>query len=149
MPYRAVLSIESRLASFSVRKLGEKCRLLAAQSMEALYESSQFRTVRLASIPISSSGGSMNTAFILMAQYNGRAIIPLEQICKDYFTHLTTAMFQRKVMAGQIKIPITRMEPSQKSAKGIHITDLAAYLDLQREAAVKECNQLNGFRRAS
>jgi len=41
------------------------------------------------------------------------------------------------------------MEPSQKSAKGIHITDLAAYLDLQRDAAVKELNQLNSFRRAS
>lgn len=85
----------------------------------------------------------MNTAFILMAQYNGRAIIPLEQVCKDYFTHLTTEMFQRKVLAGQIKIPITRLETSQKSAKGIHITDLATYLDLQREAAVKECSQLN------
>lgn len=91
----------------------------------------------------------MNTAFILMAQYNGRAIIPLNQICKDYFTHLTPEMFQRKVLAGQIKLPITRMEPSQKSAKGIHITDLAAYLDLQRDAAVKELNQLNSFRRAS
>ncbi|WP_095128726.1 pyocin activator PrtN family protein [Pseudomonas sp. Irchel s3h14] len=91
----------------------------------------------------------MNTAFILMAQYSGRAIIPLDQICKDYFTHLTPEMFQRKVLAGQIKIPITRLETSQKSAKGIHITDLAAYLDLQRDAAVKEYNQLNGFRRAS
>jgi hypothetical protein len=91
----------------------------------------------------------MNTAFILMAQYNGRAIIPLEQVCKDYFTHLTPEMFQRKVLAGQIKIPITRLEPSQKSAKGIHITDLATYLDAQRAAAVKECDQLNGFRRAS
>lgn len=91
----------------------------------------------------------MNTAFILMAQYNGNAIIPLERICKDYFTHLTPEMFQRKVLAGQIKIPITRLESSQKSAKGIHITDLANYLDLQRAAAVKESNQLNGFRRAS
>jgi hypothetical protein len=90
----------------------------------------------------------MNTAFILMAQYNGRAIIPLDQICKDYFTHLTPEMFQRKVLAGQIKIPITRLEPSQKSAKGIHITDLASYLDAQRAAAVKECNQLSGVRRA-
>lgn len=90
----------------------------------------------------------MKTAFILMAQYNGQAIIPLEQVCRDYFTHLTPEMFQRKVMSGQIKIPITRLEPSQKSAKGIHITDLAAYLEMQRDAAVKECNQLNGFRRA-
>ncbi|MFJ2457993.1 pyocin activator PrtN family protein [Pseudomonas neuropathica] len=91
----------------------------------------------------------MKTLFLLMAQYNGQTIISINQVCKDYFTHLTTDMFQRKVMAGQIRIPITRLESSQKSAKGIHITDLAAYLDLQREAAVKECNQLNGIRRAS
>jgi len=51
-------------------------------------------------------------------------------------------------LSGQIKIPITRLEPSQKSAKGIHIGDLAAYLDLQRAAAVKENNQLNGLKPA-
>jgi hypothetical protein len=91
----------------------------------------------------------MNTAFVLMAQYNGRAIISLEQVCTDYFTHLTPDMFQRKVMAGQIKLPITRMEPSQKSARGIHISDLALYLDQQRAAALKEFNQLNGIKKAS
>jgi len=85
----------------------------------------------------------MNTIFLLMAQYEGKAIIPLSTVCADYFTHLTIEMFQRKVLAGQIKIPITRLEPSQKSAKGIHITDLANYLDEQREAALKECHQLN------
>ena len=57
----------------------------------------------------------MNTAFMLMAQYNGRAIIPIDQVCTDYFTHLTPDMFQRKVLAGQIKLPITRLETSQKS----------------------------------
>lgn len=85
----------------------------------------------------------MNTFFLLMAQYNGQAIIPLGQVCKDYFTHLTVEMFQRKVLAGQIKIPITRLESSQKSAKGIHLNDLAIYLEAQRDAAIKECNQLN------
>jgi hypothetical protein len=90
----------------------------------------------------------MNTAFILMAQYNGQAIISLELICRDYFTHLTPEMFQRKVMSGQIKLPITRLECSQKSAKGIHLSDLAAYLDLQRAAAVKEHCQLNGLKHA-
>jgi CHASE3 domain sensor protein len=70
-------------------------------------------------------------------------VIKFEQAA-DYFTHLTIEIFQRKVLAGQIKIPITRLEPSQKSAKGIHITDLANYLDEQREAALKECRQLNG-----
>jgi Pyocin activator protein PrtN len=91
----------------------------------------------------------MNTLFLLMAQYDGQAVIPLDRVCKDYFTHLTTEMFQRKVLAGQIKIPITRLEASQKSARGVHIKDLADYLEVQRAAAVKECNQLNGFRRVS
>lgn len=88
----------------------------------------------------------MNTAFILMAQYEGQAIISLELVCRDYFTHLTPEMFQRKVMSGQIKLPITRMETSQKSARGIHLNDLASYLDLQRAAAVKEHCQLNGLK---
>ena len=51
----------------------------------------------------------MNTAFMLMAQYNGLAIIPIDQVCTDYFTHLTPDMFQRKVLAGQIQLPITRL----------------------------------------
>lgn len=88
----------------------------------------------------------MNTAFMLMAQYNGLAIIPIDQVCTDYFTHLTPEMFQRKVLAGQIQLPITRLEPSQKSARGVHINDLALYLDRQREAARKELTQLNGRR---
>lgn len=88
----------------------------------------------------------MNTAFILMAQYNGSAIIPLQKICEDYFTHLTPDMFQRKVLAGQIKLPITRLEKSQKSAKGIHLADLAQYIDDQREVANKEHRQLNNIK---
>lgn len=90
----------------------------------------------------------MNTAFFLMAQYDGQAIISLELVCRDYFTHLTPEMFQRKVMSGQIKLPITRMETSQKSARGVHLNDLATYLDLQRAAAVKEHCQLNGLKHA-
>ncbi|MEX7557170.1 pyocin activator PrtN family protein [Pseudomonas monteilii] len=88
----------------------------------------------------------MNTAFVLMAQYNGRAIIPLDQVCKDYFAHLTPEMLQRKVLAGHIKIPITRIEPSQKSFKGIHIADLAEYIDNQRAVATKEHKQLNNLK---
>ncbi|WP_438279978.1 pyocin activator PrtN family protein [Pseudomonas alabamensis] len=85
----------------------------------------------------------MKTAFVLMAQYNGQAIISLERVCCDYFTHLTPDMFQRKVLAGLIKLPITRLEQSQKSARGVHIADLALYLDQQRDAARKEYAQLN------
>ena len=90
----------------------------------------------------------MKTLLVLMAQYDGQVVIPLDKVCKDYFTHLTPDMFQRKVLAGQIKIPITRLEASQKSARGVHITDLAQYLDAQHAAAMKECLQLNSAQRS-
>ncbi len=84
----------------------------------------------------------MNTAFLLMAQYEGRAIIPVEWVCRDYFSHLTPDKFIRKVSLGDLAIPLVRMEASQKCAKGVHLNDLAQYLDRRVEAARKECQQL-------
>lgn len=84
----------------------------------------------------------MNTAFLLMAQYNGKAVIPVDLVCKDFFSHLTPDKFVRKVSLGEIKIPLMRMEASQKCAKGVHINDLAAYLDKCRAAAIKEAEQI-------
>lgn len=92
----------------------------------------------------------MNTLFLLMAQYNGLAIVPLETVCKDYFQHLTPEKMLRKVMAGEIDLPITRIEGSQKAAKGVHLQDLANYLDEQRRRAVVENDKLHGrFKKAS
>ena len=92
----------------------------------------------------------MNTLFLLMAQYNGLAIVPLERVCNDYFQHLTPEKMLRKVMAGEIDLPITRIEGSQKAAKGVHLQDLAIYLDEQRRRAVVENDKLHGrFKRAS
>ena len=31
---------------------------------------------------------TLNTAFLLMAQYSGKAIIPLADVQRDYFSHL-------------------------------------------------------------
>lgn len=63
----------------------------------------------------------MNTTFVLMAQYNGSAIITVDKVCKDYFSHLTPEKFVRKISLGEITIPLVRMEHSQKCAKGIHL----------------------------
>lgn len=80
-----------------------------------------------------------------MAQYNGRAIIPVEEVVKDYFPHLSTDKFVRKASTGELNIPMVRIDPkSQKAAKGIHLGDLANYLDVRREAAQKEAQQLAG-----
>lgn len=83
----------------------------------------------------------MKTAFILMAQYE-MAVIPVEMVCRDYFAPMTVEKFLRKAATGEISLPIVRMYGSQKAAKGVHINDLAAYLDKQAEAARKECDQL-------
>lgn len=80
----------------------------------------------------------MNTSFLLMAQYDGQAIIPVARVCKDYFSHLSEPEFLRKVNRGDIMLPLVRMEDSQKAAKGVHLQDLATYLDKRRAAAAKE-----------
>ena len=85
----------------------------------------------------------MNTAFLLMAQYGGRAVIPLETVCRDYFAPLTVENLKRKIAAGEIRLPIVRMDDSQKTARGIHLQDLAEFLDARRAAAVKEVQQLH------
>ena len=85
----------------------------------------------------------MNTQFILIG-IHGVAVIPLDVVCRDYFRHLTPEKLARKVALGEIKLPIVRMEKSQKSAKGVHVADLAAYLDAERAAAEKELKQISG-----
>ncbi|RQQ05440.1 Pyocin activator protein PrtN [Burkholderia stagnalis] len=84
----------------------------------------------------------MRTVFILPGQYDGQAVVPVNLVCRDYFSHLTPEQFVRKVSAGEIALPLLRMEGSKKSAKGVHVEDLAAYIDERRAAAVKECRQL-------
>ncbi|OJF93576.1 Pyocin activator protein PrtN [Rhizobium sp. 58] len=88
----------------------------------------------------------MNTAFLLMAQYNGAAVIPLESVCRDYFSHLTPVQFTRKATNGDIDLPVVRIERSQKAAAGVYLGDLAAWIDARREAAQKECDQMQGRR---
>ena len=83
----------------------------------------------------------MNTGFLLMAKYDALPVIPAKQVCADFFPHLTLPMFFRKIADGQIAIILTRMEDSQKSAKGVHLQDLADYVDARRHAAQAEHNK--------
>lgn len=84
----------------------------------------------------------MNTAFLLMAQFDGLAVIPVDTVCAHYFPHLKPDQFVRKIGAGEIKLPLVRAETSQKSAKGVALLDLAAYLDTRMAAARKELEQM-------
>lgn len=89
----------------------------------------------------------MRTAFLLMASYDGRTVIPLSIVCRDFFTHISEDKLQKKVLTGEIKLPIIRIEDSQKAARGVHVQDLADYIDRRRAAAVKEYEQIHGARK--
>jgi hypothetical protein len=45
---------------------------------------------------------------------------------------------------GEIALPLVRIEKSQKSARGVHIQDLADYIDARRAEARKEREHLSG-----
>jgi hypothetical protein len=90
----------------------------------------------------------MKTILLLMVRYAAQVIIPIDIVCRDFFASLQVQNLLRKISAGEIALPLTRMEASQKGAKGVHIQDLAQYIDARRAAAVKECNQLCGIRLA-
>jgi pyocin activator protein PrtN len=78
-----------------------------------------------------------STLFFLMGQYGSRAVIPAEEVCRDYFAHLSLMKFIRKCDEGDIPLALMRAEKSQQGARGIHIQDLAGYIDRQRDLALK------------
>lgn len=86
----------------------------------------------------------MKTLFLLMAQYDARAVIPLEWVQRDFFGHLAVTKLAAKCATGEIRLPLVRTDPSsQKSPKGVGIQDLAEYLDDRQQAARKELEQLH------
>jgi hypothetical protein len=85
---------------------------------------------------------AMNTIFLLLAQYGAIAVVPIDVVAKDYFPHLSPEKLLRKISLGEIRLPVVRIESSNKTAKGVHVEDLATYIDQRRAAAQKECKQL-------
>lgn len=65
---------------------------------------------RLEAVPIIDSwrGEIVNTLFLLMAQYNGLAVIPLDRVCFDYM-NLSVEKFKRKRLDGEIDIAVVRL----------------------------------------
>ncbi len=85
----------------------------------------------------------VNTVFLLMAQYNGAAVIPLDDVLSDYFWGQSRVQFLAKVDRGEIRIPVTRMEASRKAMVGIGLVDLADYIDARFAAARKELEAMS------
>jgi hypothetical protein len=87
----------------------------------------------------------MKTLFLLMAQFDGRSLISLEEVCETMFAPMKFSTFATKVNAGEIPLPVTRLDPkSQKGPRYVHLGDLAEYVDRRREAAQVELAALRG-----
>jgi len=86
----------------------------------------------------------MNTPFLLMAQYGATAIIPIELVCRDYFQHMTPTTFMRKSLAGELKLPVVRIDDGQKATRGVMLTDLAKWIDDRHAQAVDEIKRIHG-----
>lgn len=88
----------------------------------------------------------MTTLWLLMAQYEGAAVVPIERVAADHFGVKVKEgglpRFLRKLDSGEIPLPVTRMETSRKGLRGVHLLDLAAYIDARRAAGEKELRQL-------
>lgn len=86
----------------------------------------------------------MKTAMLLMARYDALPVIPVERVCEDYFQHLSADKFIRKVDAGEIDIPLVRIEGSSKCARGVPLIDLAAYIDARAGEARAVNDKIHG-----
>ena len=69
----------------------------------------------------------MDTRFLSMARYDARPITPIEQVRLDFFKHLSLPKFMRKLNERAIALPVTSIEQSQKSRKGVHIENPAEF----------------------
>lgn len=83
----------------------------------------------------------MNTVFMLLAKYE-TPVIPLKTVCADFFHHMSAAALERKSLIGEIALPIIRIENSQKAARGVHVSDLAQWIDQRRAEAVAEIRKV-------
>jgi hypothetical protein len=87
------------------------------------------------------SNKQMSTVFLLMAEF-GQADVPLEIVAHRYLG-LSEKEAKQRATARMLPIPAYRGSSSQKSPWLVRVTDLAEYLDRQREDARKEWRALN------
>lgn len=84
----------------------------------------------------------VSAVFLLMAEF-GQADVPLEIVAERYLG-LSEREAKQRAAARKLPIPAYRGSSSQKSPWLVRLTDLAEYLDQQREEARREWLAING-----
>lgn len=83
----------------------------------------------------------MNTIFMLMAEYNGKAAVELKDVCDKFGLNSKTA--NERASRSALPVPVFRLESSQKAPWMVHLTDLAAWIDRSRNEAAAEWAKLH------
>lgn len=76
----------------------------------------------------------MNTYFGLLAEFNGRAELPLDEVAPRYFG-ISARTAGMRAGAQALPVPAYRAGDSQKSPWLVSAVDLAEYLDARRAEA--------------
>ncbi|MEO1852743.1 MULTISPECIES: pyocin activator PrtN family protein [Chromohalobacter] len=84
----------------------------------------------------------MNTYFGLLAEFNGRAELPLEEVAPRYFG-ISAKTASARALAQGLPVPAYRALDSQKSPWLVSATDLAEHLDKRRAEACKLWQHVN------
>lgn len=84
----------------------------------------------------------MNTYFGLLAEFNGRTELPLEEVAPRFFgLSPRTAAFRAGAQA--LPVPAYRAGDSQKSPWLVSAIDLAQYIDKKRAEALEQWKLVN------
>lgn len=84
----------------------------------------------------------MNTYFGLLAEFNGRSEIPLDEVAPRFFgISPRTAAFRAGAQA--LPVPAYRAGDSQKSPWLVSAIDLAQYIDKKRAEALEQWKLVN------
>ena len=81
------------------------------------------------------------TELMLLMKYDCSPIAKLED-CLEYIGY-NKVEANRAASLDRLPIPTFRLRDSQKSPRMIHIKDLAAHIDSQREAATEDWKRMN------
>ncbi|WP_110641060.1 pyocin activator PrtN family protein [Salinicola sp. CPA57] len=90
-----------------------------------------------------------STVALLFEQF-GDVLIPLEAVRARYFRNLGPDRFRRAIREGQIDLPVTTLDSSQKAQGFICIYHLAVLIERQAHDSVRQLSprQWSYYRRA-
>ncbi|SEM32299.1 pyocin activator PrtN family protein [Halomonas caseinilytica] len=84
----------------------------------------------------------MNTYFGLLAEFDGRSELPLDEVAPRYFG-ISARTASTRAGAQALPVPTYRAGDSQKSPWLVSAVDLAEYLDEKRAEAHKMWQRVN------